>query len=147
MTDVRALREIMQHCDAVTLAFAGDTPYAVPVSFGFEEEEGRFALYIHCAMEGEKLRRMEKNPRCAFSMYTGTRLIEGDAACAYSTTYESVCGTGVLTKLTGSEKRRGIDALMRHYAPGRALPVDEQVLARTCVLRLDVEQLCGKRRM
>ena len=58
VTDVRALREIMQHCDAVTLAFAGDTPYAVPVSFGFEEEDGRFALYIHCAMEGEKLRRM-----------------------------------------------------------------------------------------
>ena len=147
VTDVRALREIMQRCDAVTLAFAGDTPYAVPVSFGFEEEEGRFALYIHCAMEGEKLRRMEANPRCAFSMYTGTRLIEGDAACAYSTTYESVCGNGVLTRLEGEDKRRGIAALMRHYAPGRALPVDEQVLARTCVLRLDVEQLCGKRRM
>lgn len=147
MTDVRALREIMQRCDAVTLAFAGDAPYAVPVSFGFEEEEGRFALYIHCAMEGEKLRRMQENPRCAFSMYTGTRLIEGDEACAYSTTYESVCGTGVLTRLEGADRRRGIDALMRHYAPGRALPVDEQVLARTCVLRLDVEQLCGKRRM
>ena len=147
MTDVRALREIMQHCDAVTLAFAGDTPYAVPVSFGVEEEEGRVALYIHCAMEGEKLRRMEENPRCAFSMYTGTRLIEGETACAYSTEYESICGSGVLTRLEGEEKRRGIGALMRHYAPGRALPVDAQVLEKTCVLRLDVEQLCGKRRM
>ena len=58
VTDVRALREIMQRCDAVTLAFAGDAPYAVPVSFGFEEEDGRFSLYIHCAAEGEKLRRM-----------------------------------------------------------------------------------------
>ena len=147
VTDVRALREIMQRCDAVTLSFAGDTPYAVPVSFGYEEEGGRFSLYLHCAMEGEKLRRMEENPRCAFSMYTGTRLIEGDTACAYSTEYESVCGSGVLTRLEGEDKRRGIDALMRHYAPGRALPVLEQVLARTCVLRLDVLQLCGKRRM
>ena len=147
MTDVRALREIMQRCDAVTLAFAGDAPYAVPVSFGFEEETGRFALYIHCAMEGEKLRRMEENPRCAFSMYTGTRLIEGETACAYSTEYESICGIGVLTRLEGEEKRRGIGALMRHYAPGRALPVDAQVLARTCVLRLDVDAISGKRRL
>ena len=147
MTDVRALREIMQRCDAVTLAFAGDAPYAVPVSFGFEEENGRFALYIHCAMEGEKLRRMEENPRCAFSMYTGTRLIEGDTACAYSTEYESICGSGVLTRLDGEDKHRGIGALMRHYAPGRALPVDAQVLEKTCVLRLDVDAISGKRRL
>ena len=147
MTDVRTLREIMQRCDAVTLAFAGDAPYAVPVSFGFEEENGSFALYIHCAMEGEKLRRMEENPRCAFSMYTGTRLIEGETACAFSTTYESVCGSGVLTRLEGGDKRQGIDALMRHYAPGRALPVDERTLAKTCVLRLDVDVISGKRRM
>ena len=145
MTDVRALREIMQRCDAVTLAFAGGAPYAVPVSFGFEEKDGRFSLYIHCAAEGEKLRHMEADPRCAFSMYTGTRLIEGESACAYSTEYESVCGSGVLTRLEGEEKRRGIDALMRHYAPGRALPVDEQVLERTCVLRLDVREITGKR--
>ena len=147
VTDVRALREIMQRCDAVTLAFAGGAPYAVPVSFGFEEENGRFALYIHCAMEGEKLRRMEENPRCAFSMYTGTRLIAGETACAYSTAYESVCGSGVLTRLEGEDKRRGIDALMRHYAPGRALPVDAQALAKTCVLRLDVHEITGKRRL
>ena len=147
VTDVRALREIMQRCDAVTLAFAGGAPYAVPVSFGFEEENGRFALYIHCAMEGEKLRRMEDDPRCAFSMYAGTRLIEGETACAYSTEYESVCGSGVLTRLEGEDKRRGIDALMRHYAPGRALPVDAQVLAKTCVLRLDVHEITGKRRL
>ena len=147
MTDVRALREIMQRCDAVTLAFAGGAPYAVPVSFGFEEEDGRFSLYIHCAAEGEKLRRMEADPRCAFSMYTGTRLIEGETACAYSTEYESICGSGVLTRLEGEEKRRGIGALMRHYAPGRALPVDAQVLARTCVLRLDVDAISGKRRL
>ena len=147
VTDVRALREIMQRCDAVTLAFAGDAPYAVPVSFGFEEENGRFSLYVHCAMEGEKLRRMENDPRCAFSMYTGTRLIEGETTCAYSTEYESVCGSGVLTRLESEDKRRGIDALMRHYAPERALPVSEQVLEKTCVLRLDVDEITGKRRM
>ena len=137
----------MQRCDAVTLSFAGDAPYAVPMSFGFEETDGRFALYLHCAPEGEKLRRMEENPRCAFSMYTGAQLIGGDTACAYSTTYESVCGRGTLTRLEGIEKRRGIDALMRHYAPERALPVDERVLAHTCVLRLDAEEISGKRRL
>lgn len=146
VTDARALREIMRRCDAVCVAFAGGAPYAVPMSFGYEERNGRFSLYLHCAREGEKLTRVRADARAAFAMYTGNRVVAGETACAYSTTYESVCGSGTITELTGEEKRRGIDALMRHYAPDRALAVDERVLAHTCVLRLDVQQISGKRR-
>ena len=147
VTDVRAMREIMQRCDAVCIAFSGETPYVVPMSFGYEEEDGRFTLYLHGAMEGEKMARIRENPRVAFTMYGGNRILEGKSACAYTTTYESLCGSGTIALLEGEEKRRGIDALMRHYAPDRQLPVEKDVLARTAVLRLSVFELTGKRRM
>lgn len=146
VTDARELREIMRRCDAVCVAFAGGALYAVPMSFGYEERDGRFSLYLHCAREGEKLTRVRADARAAFAMYTGNRIVAGETACAYSTTYESVCGSGTITELEGEEKRRGIDALMRHYAPDRALTVDERVLAQTCVLRLDAQKISGKRR-
>ena len=78
VTDVCALREIMQRCDAVTLALAGGAPYAVPVSFGYEEEDGRFSLYLHCAMEGEKLRRMQESGHSARRTFQALRIAVND---------------------------------------------------------------------
>ena len=43
---------VMEKCDAVSVAFAGETPYVIPMSFGFE-----------WAGEGEKVSRMRQNGR------------------------------------------------------------------------------------
>lgn len=40
---------IMEKCDAVSVAFAGETPYVIPMSFGFEWTD-----------EGEKVSRMRQ---------------------------------------------------------------------------------------
>lgn len=146
ITDPAQIAEIMRHCDAVCVSFAGETPYAVPMSFGFEERDGRFSLYLHGATEGEKWMRARRDGRAAFAMYRTLGSIEGRTACAYSVAYESVCGSGVLTELTGEERRRGLEALMAHVAPGKALPIEAVWLDKTAVWRLDVQQLSGKRR-
>lgn len=44
--------DITKKCDAVSVAFAGETPYVIPMSFGFE-----------WAGEGEKVSRMRQNGR------------------------------------------------------------------------------------
>ena len=40
---------IMEKCDAESVAFAGETPYVIPMSFGFEWTD-----------EGEKVSRMRQ---------------------------------------------------------------------------------------
>ena len=146
ITDLVQIAEIMRRCDAVCVSFAGETPYAVPLSFGFEERNGRFALYLHGAMDGEKWVRARQDGRAAFAMYRALGSIEGETACAYSVAYESVCGSGMLCELNGEEKRRGLEVLMAHIAPGRALPIETRWLEKTAVWRLDAEQISGKRR-
>ena len=46
------IADITKKCDAVSVAFAGETPYVIPMSFGFE-----------WAGEGEKVSRMRQNGR------------------------------------------------------------------------------------
>ena len=59
--------------------------------------------------------------------------------------FESLIGEGLIEIMTDTdEKRAGLDQIMAHV--GRAdCTYDDRVLARTCVLRLRVTQLSGKR--
>ncbi|MDL2319218.1 pyridoxamine 5'-phosphate oxidase family protein [Eubacteriales bacterium OttesenSCG-928-A19] len=120
-------------------------PYIVPLNYGFVREDGRFALYFHCAREGTKLDLMRRDAHVAFEVEGETRLIEGDAACEYSAAFESVIGQGLLTEVSGEEKRAGMTALMRQVAPERDFDIPDAALARVTILRLDVERMTGKR--
>ncbi len=135
----------MERCQVVSVAFAGETPYVVPVNFGFALEDGAFCLYIHGAGEGEKLRRMVLDPRAAFAMYTEETLLEADSACGYTMDFLSVCGSGTLEALSGEEKRDGLARIMAHYAPGKAFAFEEKMLEAVTVLRLRVSEIASKR--
>ena len=60
--------------------------------------------------------------------------------------YSSVCGTGRLSVVRDmEEKRRGLDALMRQYdKTGAGFEYDDGALERITVLKLSVEEICGK---
>ena len=88
---------------------------------------------------------MRDDPRAAFSMFTGETLLLDGTACGGTMDFESVCGSGVLTRVEGEEKLRGLRALMAQLAPGREWTFEEAMLRAVTVLRLDVEHICGKR--
>jgi nitroimidazol reductase NimA-like FMN-containing flavoprotein (pyridoxamine 5'-phosphate oxidase superfamily) len=70
----------------------------------------------------------------------------GDDACDYTMEYESVIGCGVISVCDDDEwKKRGLQAIMRHYDPERFFDFTEQQLAAVCILQIDVMQITGKR--
>lgn len=144
ITDLNRIAEIMNQCQAVSIAFAGEAPYVIPMSFGFAAEDGRFTLYMHGAGEGEKIERIKADPRAAFSMFTGNEVYGTGSGCAYSTSFDSVCGSGTIRFLEGGDKAKGLDALMAHYAPGQTFAYSPKTLDATCVMALDVAQITGK---
>ena len=97
-------------------------------------------------MEHEKIERIKADPRAAFVLFTGNAVYgSGDAACSYTTSFDSVCGSGTIRIVTDeTEKRAGLEALMAHYAPERTFEFDEKTLRATCVMALDVEAITGK---
>ena len=146
ITDLEKIAGIMRACQAASIAFGGGAPYVIPMRYGFAQENGRFTLYMHGAGEGEKIRRIKADPRAAFAMFAGNAFHgSGDAACSYTTSFDSVCGSGTIRIVTDeTEKRAGLEALMAHYAPERTFEFDEKTLRATCVMALDVEAITGK---
>ena len=146
-TTYREAVEILRGCPYVTVAFAGDAyPYAVPMHFGMEEDDG-LTLWFHGAAEGKKQVLLAHNCRVAFS---GVRSVQnvppvGGAACMATARYESVFGEGEMRPVTGTEAQAGLRRLLAHGGMpcGVFLP---DVLGRTCVLKLSVSSLTGKRR-
>ena len=57
--------------------------------------------------------------------------------------YESVIGRGRLELVPESEKEHGLSVLMAHY--DRTLEWSRAAVARTCVMRLTVTAMTGKR--
>ena len=146
IADLERIAQIMQDCQAASIAFGGGAPYVIPMSYGFVREEERFTLYMHGAGEGEKIDRIQADPRAAFTMFTGNAVYgSGDVACRYSTSFDSVCGSGTIRLVEDAqEKRAGLEAIMAHYAPDRVFDYDGKMLQATCVMALDVEAISGK---
>jgi nitroimidazol reductase NimA-like FMN-containing flavoprotein (pyridoxamine 5'-phosphate oxidase superfamily) len=142
ITDTAELEGILSRAEVLHLALHDEpAPYVIPLSFGFAEG----ALWFHCAREGTKLDLLRRDPRVGFAAVADARVVTGPGACDFSAAGSSVVGRGTARIVTDpAEHRRGLDALMRHY--GTEHPVYRpDSLARTCVVRVDVEELRGKR--
>jgi len=142
ITDKNRIADILMRAQAMSLAFAGD-PYVIPMNYGFAFDGERFTLYIHGAQEGEKVDRMLTDPRVAFTVYTDNRVyrMESDE---YTSSFDSVCGEGVVTMLRGEDKKRALSAIMAHYAPGREFAFDARTLENTMAAEIAVTKITGK---
>ena len=57
-----AVVSILDRCQTVRLGLHDDKfPYVVPLSFGWEQIDGKLFLYFHCAKEGKKVDLIAKN--------------------------------------------------------------------------------------
>jgi hypothetical protein len=146
VTDPKRIRDIMQACVCCRLGLndAWQT-YIVPLSFGWQERQGRYTLYFHCATEGRKLDILRREPMVSFEMDTGYRLNAAENACGCSCAFQSVMGTGRVTFVQElEEKRLGLALLMEHTTGRTGWDFPENACQGVCVLRLDVETLSGK---
>jgi uncharacterized protein len=141
ITDRAELEGVLARAEVLFLALHEDpAPYVIPLSFGFSDG----ALWFHCALEGTKLDLIRRDPRVGFSAVADARVVAGAAACDFSAAGSSVVGRGTAVVCTDpGERRRGLDALMRHYGMGNP-DYRPGSLDRTCVVRIDVEELRGK---
>jgi hypothetical protein len=120
----------------------GDRPYAVPMSFGFDGQ----AFYFHSAPEGRKIELLSRNPEVCIALETDVSLSRAEKACRFGAGYRSVIAFGRAEFVDApEEKRRALDLIMAHYAPGEAFDYEEGTLARTRVIRVAVSRMTGKR--
>ena len=56
ITDRNELLSVLDACQTIRLGLYDDGyPYVVPLSFGYEQINGKIVIYFHCAKEGKKI--------------------------------------------------------------------------------------------
>ena len=142
ISDPSAIRAIMEEALVCRIGLCDEgMPYVVPMNFGLGEN----CLFLHCATEGQKLDILRRNDRVCFEMDLLREIKEGPAACGWSARYESVIGFGKAIFVDDpAEKRFALDRIMNHYSTIGPCAYPDDILAKTTVIRIEIERLTGK---
>lgn len=138
--EIETIIEMAQIC-RIGMAENG-VPYIVPMNFGYKDN----SLYFHCAPEGKKLDIIKSSPRVCFEMEADYELLKtGDVPCGWSTKYSSVMGTGKAFIINDEEeKRKALNIIIGHYGTSR-YDFSEEELGKAGVIRIEIEEMTGKR--
>jgi hypothetical protein len=142
ITERALIAQIINNAQVCRLGLAmGNTPYILPVSFGFDGA----AIFFHTAQEGQKITFLAANNWVCFEFEHGVKVIRHDSTpCKWTFSFQSVIGYGTVVELTtATDKIDGLNHIMRHYS-GRAWPITAPEVEDIRVWRIAIESLTGK---
>ena len=141
--DKSTIRALMEEALVCRIGFCDDgTPYVVPMNFGLGEN----CLFLHCATEGRKLDILRRNDRVCFEMDFLREIKQGSESCGWGARYESVIGFGrAILVEDPAEKRFALDRIMDHHLAQGPYAYPDDILAKTTIIRIEIESLTGKR--
>ncbi len=145
ITDFDEIKALIEKCDTVRLGFVdGNEAYIVPLSFGYEAENGVFTFYVHGAKVGRRHELAAKNSRVCVEadLCIGFVELEGGAQTA---DYKSFIGCGEISEVSGEEAVKGLELLCAHCGFGK-LGCTEAVIKATCVEKIVVREFSAKQR-
>lgn len=137
-TEKAFLDQVLAEAEELWVGFnTGGAPYVLPLNFAHVDG----SLYLHCAVEGRKLELIRQDPRVGFSTAAGIVIVREK----FTTRYRSVCGVGRAVILEdAAERQRALDIISERYQALCPRPASEKMLARTAVIRIDIEEITGK---
>lgn len=143
--DTTELKAILADTQYVTVAMCRDNePYLATLSHGYDEEQN--AIYFHCAYEGKKIEFLKANDRVWGQAIHDRGYVQGSCDHLFS----SVQFDGRVTFVAdAAEKRRALTVMIRQLErePEKvmAAKVTAAALAKTCIGRIDIGFMSGKR--
>lgn len=134
--------EILKRGTSGVLALFGveDYPYAVPLSYVYEEGK----IYFHGAKSGHKIDAIRKNEKASFCVIDQDEILSGQ----FATCYKSVIAFGKIRILEDEQEiRTAVECLSDRYYPGMEEERDREIekdWQRLCMMELSIVHLTGK---
>lgn len=146
ITDEKAIEAFIAGEQILRVGFYDEGEvYIVPVSYGYARDKEGYTFYFHGAKAGRKYELAKASPIVGFELDGKYKPIEGETACRYSASFQSVIGTGRLSLVTDrAEKIAGLDLIMKQVSGKEGFTYDEKTLEATAVFRLRAEKLTCK---
>lgn len=141
ITNRSEIESIIQQSLVCRLAMSdGDTPYIVPLCFGYQDN----VIYVHGSLKGRKIDILKKNRNVCFEFDINTAIVEAENACGWSMKYQSVIGFGKASVLEDpSDKRKALHVIMSQYSD-RPFRFPENSIHGTAVLKIEIASMTGK---
>lgn len=145
ITDTNSIETFIAKEQILRIAFydEGDI-YIVPINYGYSYDE-QYTFYFHGAKAGRKYELAKKTPAVGFEIDGNYTLQEGETACDYSASFQSVVGTGTLSVVEDNvEKIKGLNAIMKQTTSKEQWDYSEEMLEAVAIFRLEVDKLSCK---
>lgn len=140
ITDFEEIKSLIDKCDTIRLGFVdGQETYIVPLSFGYEAENGEFTFYVHGAKVGRRHELAAKNNRVCVEADMCLRFVDQTAD------YKSFIGCGEISEIHSEEAVKGLTLLCRHCGFNE-MGCSEAVVNATCVEKIVVREFSAKQR-
>lgn len=141
ITDIKSIEKIIKKAKVCHLALSlNDTPYIVPVCFGYSAK----TIYFHSAKEGKKVDIIKKNNRVCFEFDIDHELVESEKACNWSMKFRSVIGFGKAAFIENiEEKQAAFDIIVQNYTD-KSFLLPENALNGTAVIKIEIASMTGK---
>jgi len=136
--DGAEIEQLMKKATVCHLALMDNEPYAVPVSFGYEER----AIYFHSALEGRKVDIIKRNNKVSFSIVIDEGIEFDGHKCKVK--YRSVSGAGTACILEDNAEKTGALKTIMRQCVGSEYSFEEERLSTTLVVRIDIDDVHGK---
>ncbi|WP_297217117.1 pyridoxamine 5'-phosphate oxidase family protein [uncultured Desulfovibrio sp.] len=140
-TDAAFYDDVFAKLETLYVSFSGEEyPYVLPLNAVWLDGH----LYAHTGLKGHKLDCLARDARVGFA-----GAVDVTIAREHSTAYfRSISGHGRMSLVTDdAEKIRVLDAMSDHYQARCPRPTPPAALRRVNVLRIDIEEMCGKDRL
>jgi nitroimidazol reductase NimA-like FMN-containing flavoprotein (pyridoxamine 5'-phosphate oxidase superfamily) len=119
-----------------------DIPYIVPLNFGYSNN----CLYFHSAPLGKKIELLKTNTVICFEVDIDHEIIDRGIACNWTSKYASVIGYGKASFITDPvQKKDALNCIINHYSPGSSYTFREKNLKETTVIKIEINQVTGKK--
>ncbi len=137
-TDEAFFSQVLKQADVLYVAFSTEAaPYVLPLNHVYVEGK----IYMHCALEGRKIDCIKQNPQVGFTAATDVSIVPEKA----TTWFKSVVGVGCMRIVEEDEEKIfALSALTQRFKAHCQTPTPPKSLARTAVLCLEIESMCGK---
>lgn len=124
-------------------------PYITPLNYVFWQGK----IYMHCALQGERLTNIEKDIRVGFEVdeplaYLDTGFTPQASACGVTQLYRSVIIKGIVHLVTDVDAKVAVlnTLVARHegHSNFAAITADMKAVEQCHVLELTIEHITGK---
>lgn len=118
----------------------GDTPYVVPLCFGYRDD----TLYFHGSVKSRKYELIQNHPKVGFEFDILAETLSAPDPCDWDMRYQSVVGFGKASMVEGiDEKRQALEIIAEQYEKGNKTFQDNKVRA-TAVFKVAIASMAGK---